>query len=30
MGIVGAQMLAKAIRPVDPDLLTDAMNPDAY
>ncbi len=30
MGIVGAQMLAKAIRPIDPDLLSDAMNPDAY
>jgi len=30
MGIAAAQMLAKILRPVDPDLLDDAMNPDAY
>jgi drug/metabolite transporter (DMT)-like permease len=29
-GIAGAQMLAKLIRPVDPDLLDDAMNPEQY
>lgn len=29
-GIASAQMLAKLIRPVDPDLLADSMNPDAY
>ncbi|MGE0400406.1 MAG: hypothetical protein AB7T06_27065 [Kofleriaceae bacterium] len=29
-GIVGAQMIAKLIRPVDPDLLDGAMNPDSY
>jgi hypothetical protein len=29
-GIVGAQMIAKMIRPVDPDLLDGAMNPDSY
>lgn len=30
LGIAGAQMLAKMIRPVDPDLLDDAMNPEQY
>lgn len=30
VGIAGAQMLAKLIRPVDPDLLDDAMNPEQY
>jgi len=30
MGIVAAQMIAKLIRPVDPDLLDGAMNPDSY
>lgn len=30
VGIVAAQMLAKVIRPVDPDLLDGAMNPDQY
>ena len=30
LGIVAAQQLAKVIRPVDPDLLEDAMNPDQY
>lgn len=30
VGIAGAQMLAKMIRPVDPDLLGDAMNPEQY
>ena len=30
MGIASAQMIAKLIRPVDPDLLADAMNPEAY
>lgn len=29
-GIAGAQMIAKLIRPVDPDLLDGAMNPDSY
>lgn len=29
-GIIAAQMTAKLIRPVDPDLLDGAMNPDAY
>jgi hypothetical protein len=29
-GIIAAQMIAKLIRPVDPDLLDGAMNPDAY
>lgn len=29
-GIISAQMIAKLIRPVDPDLLDGAMNPDAY
>lgn len=29
-GIASSQMLAKLIRPVDPDLLADAMNPDGY
>ncbi len=29
-GIVAAQMTAKMIRPVDPDLLDGAMNPDSY
>ena len=30
MGIAGAQMLAKLLRPVDPDLLDGAMSPDQY
>lgn len=30
MGIAAAQMLAKVNRPVDPDLLDDAMNPEQY
>ncbi len=30
MGIAAAQMLAKLLRPVDPDLLDGAMNPDQY
>ncbi len=30
MGIAAAQMLAKLLRPVDPDLLEGAMNPDHY
>jgi len=30
MGIAGAQMLAKLLRPVDPDLLEGAMTPDQY
>ena len=30
MGIASAQMLAKINRPVDPDLLDDAMNPEQY
>lgn len=30
VGIAAGQMLAKQIRPVDPDLLADSMNPDAY
>jgi hypothetical protein len=30
MGIVSAQMLAKINRPVDPDLLDGAMNPEQY
>lgn len=30
MGIIAAQMLAKVIRPVDPDLLDGAMNPEQY
>ncbi len=29
-GIVAAQLLAKQIRPPDPDLLHDAMNPDQF
>lgn len=29
-GIAAAQMLATLIRPIDPDLLEDAMNPDQY
>ena len=29
-GIAGAQLLAKQIRPPDPDLLHDAMNPDQF
>ena len=29
-GIAGAQLLAKQIRPADPDLLHDAMNPDQF
>ncbi len=29
-GIAGAQLLAKLIRPADPDLLDDAMNPDQF
>jgi hypothetical protein len=29
-GIIAAQMTAKMIRPVDPDLLDGAMNPDSY
>jgi len=30
LGIAGAQLLARAIRPVDPDLTTDAMDPDQF
>ena len=30
MGIAAAQMLAKINRPIDPDLLADAMNPEQY
>jgi hypothetical protein len=30
MGIASAQMLAKLLRPVDPDLLDGAMNPEQY
>ncbi len=30
LGIVAAQMIAKVIRPADPDLLEGAMTPDAY
>ena len=30
LGIVSAQMLAKLLRPVDPDLLDGAMSPDQY
>lgn len=30
LGIAGAQMLAKEIRPVDPDLLEGSMNPEQY
>ncbi len=30
MGIAAAQMLAKLLRPVDPDLLDGAMSPDQY
>ena len=30
LGIAGAQLTAKAIRPRDPDLLADAMNPDDF
>jgi len=30
MGLAAGQMLAKQIRPEDPDLLADSMNPDAY
>jgi hypothetical protein len=29
-GIAGAQLLAKQLRPADPDLLHDAMNPDQF
>jgi hypothetical protein len=29
-GIAGAQLLARQIRPTDPDLLQDAMNPDQF
>jgi hypothetical protein len=29
-GIAGAQLLARLIRPADPDLLDDAMNPDQF
>ncbi len=29
-GIIAAQLIAKLIRPVDPDLLDGAMNPDSY
>ena len=29
-GIAGAQLLARQIRPSDPDLLHDAMNPDQF
>ena len=29
-GIAGAQLLAKQLRPADPDLLHDAMNPDRF
>jgi hypothetical protein len=29
-GIAGAQLLARQIRPADPDLLQDAMNPDRF
>jgi hypothetical protein len=29
-GIAGARLLARQIRPVDPDLLHDAMNPDRF
>jgi hypothetical protein len=30
LGIAGAQILAKVNRPVDPDLMHDAMNPDEF
>jgi hypothetical protein len=30
LGIAGAQMLAKVNRPSDPDLMSDAMNPDEF
>ena len=30
LGMLGAQMLAKVNRPLDPDLLEDAMNPDQF
>jgi hypothetical protein len=30
IGILGAQLLAKELRPPDPDLLADAMNPDDF
>ncbi len=30
VGIAGAQMLAKVNRPVDPDLMEDAMNPEHF
>lgn len=30
LGIAGAQMLAKVNRPVDPDLMEDAMNPEHF
>ena len=30
LGIAGAQLLARQIRPQDPDLLHDAMNPDQF
>jgi len=30
LGIAGAQLLAKVNRPVDPDLMHDAMNPDEF
>jgi hypothetical protein len=30
LGIAGSQLLAREIRPVDPDLLADAMDPDEF
>ncbi|MGE0868817.1 MAG: hypothetical protein AB7P03_09650 [Kofleriaceae bacterium] len=30
VGIAAAQMLSKVIRPLDPDLMADAMNPDQF
>ena len=30
LGIAGAQLLARAIRPADPDLMADAMDPDQF
>ncbi|MGE0549454.1 MAG: hypothetical protein AB7O24_05640 [Kofleriaceae bacterium] len=30
LAIAGAQLVSKAIRPVDPDLMADAMNPDQF
>jgi hypothetical protein len=29
-GLAGAQLLARQLRPADPDLLSDAMNPDQF